>query len=222
MRRRFGSWLIAPIAPITLSALILGLLPAGHARAAVVEIEVHRSGGRFTVKAEAVLRADVATAFGTLTDYEHLPQFVPGVREVRVLRRERNGREEQLEVEQGGEFRAWWFTRRIRVRMDVVHANGDEVLARLAAASAVASAVTSAESPPAANDESRLRFFVGRYRVEPLPGAHGAPAIRLLYDAQFEPEFSVPRVIGTWAVRSAMADQFAAMTAEIERRFALR
>lgn len=221
MRKRFGSWLIAPIVPITLSALILVFLPAGHTRAAGVEIEVHRSGGRFTVKAEAVLRADVATAFGTLTDYERLPQFVPGVREVRVLRRERNGRDEQLEIEQGGEFRAWWFTRRIRVRMDVVHANGDEVLARLAA-SVVASAVTATESPPAANDESRLRFFVGRYRVESLPGVHGVPAIRLLYDAQFEPEFSVPRVIGTWAVRSAVADQFTAMTAEIERRFALR
>lgn len=186
---------------------------------AQVDVEVSRSGSRFEVKAVARLHTDTATAFATLTDYEHLPRFVPDVHDVRVLRRERHGEpspqgeggaQERLVVDQRGEFRIWWFSQPVQIRLDVLHLNGDEVRASLAAM-------------PAHNDgdAGRLESFAGRYKLETVAGA-GGNAVRLTYDAYFVPQFRVPRLIGTQAVRHTVTGQFAAMAEEIERRFAAR
>lgn len=197
--------------------LLIGALP--QVRAAQVEVEVSRDGRGFVVRAVATLHADTAAAFATLTDYERLPLFVPDVREVGVLRREWNAdpsahgeaaAQERLLVNQRGEFRFWWFSQSVEIRLNVVHQNGDQVRAWLA-------------QMPARNegDSGRLESFAGRYKVESIPGESPA-TVRLMYDARFEPQFYVPRLIGTHAVRHTLTRQFAAMAEEIERRFAAR
>ena len=191
------------------------------ARAAQVEVEVTRNGRRFEVKAVASLRADVATAFATLTDYEQLPRFVPDVREVRIVRREFHPGEpiarpeskatERLLIDQRGDYHIWWFSQPVQVRLDVVHLNGDEVRALLAPMPA-----------PADSEVGRLESFSGHYRIETIANENGAAAVRLYYDAHFVPHFDVPRLIGTQAVRHTVSEQFSAMAREIERRFAAR
>ena len=45
--------------------------------------------------------------------------------------------------------------------------------------------------------------------------------MRLNYAGELEPDFALPPVMGTLAVRSMVEEQFGAMMAEIERRAAL-
>lgn len=209
MRRRSVAWQAAA------SALALACA-AAQAGAAQIDVDVSRDGLRFEVKAVAHLHADIATAFATLTDYEHLPRFIPDVCNVLVLHREWNAdpaahgeaaAQERLLVDQRGQFRIWWFSQSVEIRLNVVHLNGDEVRAWLA-------------PMPAGNDgdAGRMATFAGRYKVEPV-GENGR-AVRLTYDARFEPQFHVPPLIGTHAVRHTVTEQFAAMAQEIERRFA--
>jgi hypothetical protein len=206
----------------SISAFALAVAFAAPAAvAAQIEIEVSREGDRFDVSAVARLRADAATAFATLTDYEQLPRFVPDVREVHVLRRERYVTNlsphneavahERLLLDQRGDFRIWWFSQAVEIRLEVVHVNGDEIRAALA------------PMPARADEEvGRLESFAGRYRIEPVAGENGSVTIRLYYDAHFVPLFHVPYLIGTSAVRRTVRGQFAAMAEEIERRFAAR
>lgn len=192
------------------------LLPAASA-AERVQIEVRRDERRFEVHASAQVRADIATAFATLTDYEQLPRFIPGVRQVRVLQRAaapalaasavRAAAEERLQIEQRGDFRALWFVRPVVVRLDVVHRDGVEV-----------QAVLSSERAEAPAEYAQLQTFRGRYRVQTIDGGPD-PQVRLTYDAEFVPDFGVPPLLGTHVVRSTITDQFDAMVREIERRY---
>jgi hypothetical protein len=62
-----------------------------------------------------------------------------------------------------------------------------------------------------------LKRMTGRYDLQ-----SGDGGIVLRYSGELEPDFELPPVIGTLAVRTMVEEQFAAMVAEIERRAALR
>jgi hypothetical protein len=57
----------------------------------------------------------------------------------------------------------------------------------------------------------------GRYDLKSTGGG-----ILLRYTGEFEPDFGLPPVVGTLAVRTMVEAQFAAMVAEIERRASLQ
>jgi hypothetical protein len=190
-RRRFACWLFALLGPA--------------AAAAPPEIEVRREAAVFVVRAEAELQADRRTAWFTVTDYEHLPRFVPGIRSTQVLARQADGGAERLLVEQSGEFRYLWLSRPVQVWLEVTHRAPEQVLAR---------SVLPAGIDP---ERSTLRQFEGSY----LLTAIDASRTRLVYRARFEPAQAMLPVLGTLAVRYAMGEQFRAMAAEIERRAAL-
>jgi len=63
------------------------------------------------VTAHAVVRAPAELIWQTLTDYEHLSRFVPGIVSSRVVSRQGT----QLIVEQRGGARLWFFSYPIRV-----------------------------------------------------------------------------------------------------------
>ena len=156
------------------------------------------------MRVEAELAADQRTAWLTVTDYERLPQFVPGIRAVRVLARVAGGGTERLLIEQAGEFRFLWFTHPVQVWLDVTHEAPERVLAR--------SVLPSGISP----ERSTVRQFEGSYVLTAI----GASRTRLLYRARFEPVNSLLPVLGTVLVRQTVGEQFRAMAAEIERRAA--
>ena len=171
---------------------------------ALAQVEVTRTGETYRVRASAQLAADQRLVWETLTDYERLREFVPGVTRARVLTRVGN----QLSIEQVGVFSVFFFDLPVKLRLAVEHTPYTTVLARLAAGSMDA-------------NESTLRSFSGRYTLTPvrLPPLR---SVRLDYDAQFELAAPLPPLIGSLfavsAVRQTMREQFEAMLREIERR----
>jgi len=190
MRRRFACWLFA--------------LLASAAAAAPPEIDVRREAGVFFVRAEVELEADRRTAWLTVTDYEHLPQFVPGIRSARVLARVASGATERLLIEQTGEFRFFLFAQPVQVWLDVTHEAPGRVLARSVLPSGISL------------ERSTLREFEGSYALSAID----ATRTRFVYQARFEPVQSMLPLLGTLVVRHTVTEQFRAMAAEIERRAA--
>jgi len=179
------------------------LAPAATA-AAEPEIEVRRDAGAYVVRAEVELQADRRTAWLTVTDYERLPQFVPGIRSARVLARVASGGSERLLVEQVGEFRYFWFVQPVQVWLEVTHQPPERVLARSVLPSGVGA------------ERSTLREFEGSYLLTAVDESR----TRFVYQARFEPAQAMLPVLGTLAVRHTVAEQFRALAAEIERRAA--
>jgi hypothetical protein len=180
-------------------------------------VEVERDGDRFSVFARAELAADARTAWDTLTDYERLPQFVPGIRRTRVLARTgRAALDPPVTVEYLGSFRLLFLSLPIALWLDVQHVPFTDVIAQSSARAVGGAAPT-------------LSAFRGRYALAVVgagtagnAASLGTTRVRLQYEAQFTLAEPLPPVIGalfgTAAVRHAVREQFAAMVAEIERR----
>jgi hypothetical protein len=102
--------------PPTLRTLLLNtavwLALAGKALAAgPLEVTAKRVGDLFEVRASATVLAPLPVVWGTLTDYERLPEFIPGLQRSRIIRR--NGA--TTTVEQTGEARFLFLTVPIEV-----------------------------------------------------------------------------------------------------------
>lgn len=64
-----------------------------------------------------------------------------------------------------------------------------------------------------------LRSMWGRYEIHPH-AARGRLVLR--YAGALEPDFALPPIVGTAALRGTLEDQFEAMVREIERRAGAR
>jgi hypothetical protein len=160
------------------------------ARAAPV-LEVERAHDTFAVRIEIPVAVDVATAWQVLTDYDHLAEFVPDMRSSRMQRGE-GGR---LLLEQQGEAKFLFFSSRIDVTLEVE------------------------ESPPV-----RLQFKAVRGNMKIMQGewrvSATAAGIDLIYEAQLEPDFWVPPLIGSVIMRRDVARQVDGVVQEMLRRHA--
>jgi ribosome-associated toxin RatA of RatAB toxin-antitoxin module len=153
---------------------------------------VERNGRSFAVRASATLAAPQALVWQVLTDYEKLPRFIPGLASSTVQLRAGN----RVLVEQRGEARFLIFAYPIEVRLEVVESSPHSIASRAVA--------------------GNLRRMSGRYELQRAP-----EGVLLRYTGEFEPDFELPPVIGTLAVRTMVEEQFAAMVGEIERRASL-
>jgi len=172
------------------------LLLAWAATAGAAEglsVETTRRGTAVEVRAYALVDAMHATVWGTLTDYDRLAQFVPGMRSSRIVAR-RNG---DLVVEQRGETRFLVFTYPVNVVL-------------------LASA-----RPPDASEvhllSGSLRRLDGTYHLETA----GAGRIALRWTGLIEPD-ALPPLLGELVMRATIKAQFTGMVREIERREALK
>ncbi len=140
-------------------------------------------------------------AWAALTDYERLPQFMPGIEKVRVLSRSDEGGRQRLRVEQSGELRVLFFRQRVDVLLDVMQ----EPRTR----------VESVAVPPSArSDDSGVKSFEASYTLNRVAD----DGVRLAYRARFVPDFRLPPLLDGWLVRRTLRAQFDAMLGEIERR----
>lgn len=176
-----------------LRAVLLLAWAAGAAAAEEFSVETARRGDAVEVRAYALLQADHATVWGTLTDYDRLAEFVPGMRASRIVSRG----SADLIVEQRGESRFLFFAVPIEVT------------------------VRATARPPHAIDvrllKGNLKRLEGGYRLEPS----GAGRIALRWEGLVEPE-SLPPLLGELLMRASIRDQFGGMVREIERREAVR
>jgi ribosome-associated toxin RatA of RatAB toxin-antitoxin module len=176
-------------APLLRLGFALVLLLAWQARAAEVVVHASRQGDVLHVEASAEFEADVRKTWQVLTDYEHLPDFIPGMHLSRVVARDGDG----LVVEQNGEARLLFFSYPIRVRLAVEEIPYTRINARAVA--------------------GNFRQMVGVYYL-----SAGGRHVTLRYSGRMIPDFFVPPLIGTLVLRRNVERQFGALVDEIVRR----
>ena len=173
-----------------------------------LKIDVRRSGKRFEAEALMQLPATLETVWGTITDYDALPGFMPGIRACRVLERHDQGRGvERLVAEQLGEFRFMLFSQSMKVRLHIEHQH-----LRMAEAKAV-------EFELGLLRKRAIDVFEGRYELSAAPARRGAaPSVALRYTAVIELHLPPPPAVGNLAVQKNLADQLRAVRQEVLRR----
>lgn len=181
--------------PSRLASLAVLLLSTVHAVYAAedVVVQAERRGEGVEVHARAFVAAPLPVVWQVLTDYERLPRFIPGLAKSAVRQRQGN----RLMVEQSGEARFFLFSFPIEVTLEV-HESPSEWIASRAVS-------------------GNVRRMNGRYDLQ-VNAAR--PGVLLIYQGLVEPDFELPPLIGTAALRSTVEEQFGAMVAEIERRAA--
>jgi ribosome-associated toxin RatA of RatAB toxin-antitoxin module len=172
------------------TCVVLGLigLPV-CSTAADVQTYAARHGESYEIEASARLDADVQVAWDVLTDYERLPEFIPGIHSSKVV--SRHGGEVLLD--QRGMAGLWFLSFPVEVRLAIVEMPPERV-----------------ESRAIAGNFKEMR---GTYRLEAQESG-----LRLYFSGMFTPDFSIPPVIGTMVVRHSLEQRFRAMVDEILRR----
>lgn len=174
----------------------LFLLAAGLciATGAVAQIvTAHREGVAVVVEAVEELEATPEEAWVVLTDYDGLVRFIPDMIESRVIIRNGN----HVVVDQKGRASLFLLRRAVEVRLEIVESPYEWVTSRAISGS--------------------FKEMAGRYDLRPQGGM-----LRFTYTGRIVPDFWLPDIIETTAVRRAVALQFAAMVKEIRRRIAER
>ncbi len=178
----------------TLGALLLALAAPWAQAAAVVDVKTSHAGDLVQVHAHASITAPLDVVWGTLTDYERLPQFIPGLKTSKVIAR--NGT--TATVQQSGEARFFFLTVPIDVTLE------------------------STESPPTIEVRrvsGNLKQLQGRYETE--VSADGTQ-VQLRWVGSVAPENGLPPLVGEAMMRRSIRQQFTGMVREIERREAAR
>lgn len=187
-RRSLGSSVRALVCILSLAfSTVCAAEAAGKTH---VDARVTPQGIAVTTRAQIDAAQNVI--WQTLTDYDHLAQFIPGMTTSRTLTRCGNS----AVVAQTADAGASLFSYPI----DIV--------------------VESDERPPTDISvqllSGNLRTYRGGYRLEPVAGAKDS--FILTWTGVVEPDIALPGLITGWVLRQAVEDEFRAMLGEIERR----
>jgi ribosome-associated toxin RatA of RatAB toxin-antitoxin module len=161
-----------------------------------IAVEAQLQDNALAVTARATIRAPLQLIWRTLTDYNHLAQFIPGMTSSRVL--ERHG--STATVEQTGEARLFIFRYPIAVVVEADEHYPATIAVRLLS--------------------GNLRQLAGAYRIEPVVDKRDQFVLR--WRGVIEPDLALPLFITAPGLRETVADQFGGMVGEIERRGSLR
>jgi hypothetical protein len=159
------------------------------AQAAEVAVHVTRSGDTFHIDASAEFDGTVARTWRVLTDYGRLAEFVPDMQLSRVVSRDGH----RAVVEQKGEARVLFFSFPIDVRLAVTEHPYERVVSRAVA--------------------GNFREMNNAYSIEA-----GQGRILLRYQGSMVPDFYIPPLIGTLALRHNVEATFRALVEQIERQ----
>src|SRR6185295_3122361 len=89
---------VTHVAYLAAAALVLAGAPTARAQSGI-SVQAQRSGGAIELKAEATIEAGAALVWQVISDYEKLPQFVPGLNRSVIVSRKGS----RLVVAQSGE-----------------------------------------------------------------------------------------------------------------------
>lgn len=172
-----------------------------------VKVDVRRSGRRFEAQAVLDLAADAQTVWDTITDYDELPNFMPGIHACRVIERRMPTKvTEHLLVEQHGEFRVLLFAQAMTVQLSIEHQ-----LLRMAEAKALSFDLGLFR-------RRAIDVFEGRYELTALGADPDAPRTLLRYRALIGLRLPPPPAVGSIAIRQNLAAQLEAVAREVSRR----
>jgi ribosome-associated toxin RatA of RatAB toxin-antitoxin module len=189
MNHRLGSVALS-------AALALAPCLAAPARAAEqFSIEANAEDGAVSIRIKALVHAHYPVIWGTLTDYDQLAQFVPGMKSSRTIER----RGAVAVVEQKGVAEVLIFTYPIEVTVESTESPPDNISVRVI--------------------KGNLKRLDGGYRLERVPGSE--TGYMLSWRGVIEPAFSLPSLLTVPLMRSTLERHFQAMLREIERREAL-
>jgi ribosome-associated toxin RatA of RatAB toxin-antitoxin module len=176
------------IATVLALMLIYGSAPAG---AATIRVTAQRHDDTIDVNATALLKADPATAWQVLTDYDHYTDFIPNLHVSRVVARHGP----VVTVEQTGDAVFWMFRTPVSISYEVT------------------------ESPPD-RLESRAIGGTVRALASSYVLTRTGSGVRLDYSGHIAPRFELPGHLEQIAVRKNIEREFQALADEIERRSA--
>jgi ribosome-associated toxin RatA of RatAB toxin-antitoxin module len=158
------------------------------AQAAEITVDATRSGETFRVEASAEFEGSLARAWQVLTDYGRFAEFVPDLQVSRILSRERNN----VLVEQKGAARLLFWSYPMDVRLAVTEHPYERVESR--------------------SVSGNFREMQNAYTLETRSGQ-----VHLRYSGRMVPDFYVPPLIGTFALRRSVESTFRALVHEMER-----
>jgi ribosome-associated toxin RatA of RatAB toxin-antitoxin module len=167
----------------------------GTARSAeMFAVDATRYGDAVQVNARAAVKAPLALIWNTLTDYDHLADFIPGMNKSRLV--ERQGK--TAIVTQSGYASLWFFHFPIEVTVEAVEEPSSSIQVRLL--------------------RGNLKRLEGSYQIEKIDGDN---TYALRWSGIIEPGVAVPGFIAAPLMRKNISEQFLGMVKEIERRAAL-
>jgi len=162
--------------------------------AAEVTVKTGKRDGAVNVEAHATLQVPLKLIWQTLTDYDHLAEFIPGINRSHLL----EYRGTAAIVEQTGEAGILFFKSPIEVVVESLELVPYVIEVRVL--------------------KGNLKRLDGRYHIE--VGARPQDGITLRWHGVIEPEMPLPPLIGEMVLRANVTDQFRGMVREIERRHA--
>ena len=172
-------------------ALVLVIAAPQSTVAATITVDAERRGDTIDIRASTVLKADGATAWRVLTDYDRYTEFIPDLRVSRVVAR--HGA--TVTVEQSGDAALWLFRMPLDITFEI-----NEVPPTGLQSHAVAGS---------------LHALASSYALTPTPSG-----VRLDYAGRVAPGFALFGPLEQIAVQHNVARQFQALADEIERRSA--
>jgi Polyketide cyclase / dehydrase and lipid transport len=172
-------------------ALAIVIVAAPPAAAATITVDAERRGETIEIRATAELKADSATAWRVLTDYDRYPEFIPDLRASRVVAR----RGATVTVEQTGDATLWLLRFPLDITFEITEFPPNRLQSRGVAGS--------------------LRAISSSYWLTPA-----SAGVRLDYAGHVAPGFELFGPLEQIAVQQSVARQFQALADEIERRSA--
>jgi ribosome-associated toxin RatA of RatAB toxin-antitoxin module len=166
----------------------------GGLLAAPVDITTRERGRELELHMRVVLEASREVVWSTITDYEHLADWVPGMSRSEVLERRPDG----ATVAQSGRAQVLFFGVTVDVVVTVDEYPPDRIRVRLL--------------------RGDLRRLDGEYRLTPVEGPGGARLQQLQWQGRVEPAWRLPAFLARPVVRENLRQQFEGLVREIERR----
>ena len=178
-------------------SLLLFLCPLNHAVGAEnLLVQTSLQGSAVVIDAHATIQAPLALIWSTLTDYNSLSEFIPGMEKSHVI--ERKGG--TATVEQHGSAGFLFFSSPINVIVDSI------------------------EEPPyiigVKKVKGNVKQLEGHYQIDRIGDADDRYILRWM--GVIEPELYIPGFMSEMLIRSNVSDQFFGMVKEIERRQGLK
>jgi len=176
-------------------AAVLLLLLAGTASGAGsdrVSVEARREGDVVIVEARALLRADLEIAWDVLTDYDRYAEFIPDLKSSRILARSGSS----VIVEQKGQAGFFLFHFPMEVTLSVSEEPRSGITSHAIA--------------------GNFREMTGSYTL-----LRDGDELRFTYSGRMVPDFILPPLIGTAAVKAAVQKQFGALVKQMQTRAAV-